>query len=108
MQVLYSMKVLPDWRNHASCRGADVEHLKIRTCWDCPVRWECLWVALKSDDHIDPFGGAMWVRGGVVAGTRNRQWCLSKGNIDEAFDRCKEISLKVEDAKGKRKAKKGK
>ena len=66
------------------------------------------WVALESDDRIDPFGGAMWVRGGIVAGTRDRQWYLSKGNIDEAFDRCKEISLKVEDAKGKRKAKEGK
>ena len=50
----------------------------------------------------------MWVRGGIVAGTRDRQWYLSRGNIDEAFDRCKEISLKVEDAKGKRKAKEGK
>ena len=107
-QVLYSLKALIDWRKQAACQGMDVEQLSIKICWECPVRWECLWVALDEDDHFDPVLGAMWLRGGVVPGIRNRQLYLSQGNTGKAFDRCKEASLKVEDAERKRKIKKGK
>ena len=39
---------LEDWLHHALCKGLKVETIKKELCWQCPVQFECLWMALKK------------------------------------------------------------
>lgn len=60
-----------DWRIFAKCRGMDVDMFfpdrgkaasvvakAKKVCWECPVRRNCLELAIDfSDDHFGVFGG---------------------------------------------------
>lgn len=85
-----------NWREDAACKGHNVEKLRPLTCWNCEVRWDCLRAALITDDRVDSYMGAMWLRGGITAIVRDHQRWLSKNNLRKAFDSCKEIGLEDE------------
>jgi hypothetical protein len=96
VQIYMQSSASNNWRQDAACKGHNVEHLRPRTCWGCPVRWVCLYEALAIDDRAHSDLGAMWLRGGISATIRERQWRYTQHDVDDAFARCKAIGLEDE------------
>ena len=77
---------LEDWLHHALCKGLKVETIKKELCWECPVQFECLWMALKKDDRISDH--PMFMRGGLTAGKREEIWFFKNRDLKDSFDMC--------------------
>ena len=77
---------LNDWLPDALCRGLKVETIKKELCWKCPVKFECLWIALDKDDRVGD--RATFIRGGLTAGKRDEIYYWQGKNIKDSFDMC--------------------
>lgn len=66
------------------CLGIKVEDIPPSLCFECPVKYPCIWTAIVEDDRLGE--STFFIRGGLSANKRQELWCRSGRNAEKAFN----------------------
>jgi len=65
------------------CLGLVTETIPAKLCHECPVRYQCIWIALTEDDRLGE--STFFIRGGLSANKRQEIWAKNGHNPEKAF-----------------------
>ena len=72
-----------EWWTKALCLGLKAETIPAALCYECPVKYPCIWSAITEDDLLGE--SRFFIRGGLSANKREEIWALNGHDPEKTF-----------------------